>query len=118
MRLEIPAPGPWVSSNRRGHWAKTSREMRAWRDADHWACRALNPMPFYTTPVVITATVHRADRRIADPDNNLSVKAAIDGLVDAGVLKGDDPRYVIETRRRAGEVRKPAQLVLEIEVAA
>lgn len=120
MILTIPAPAPWVSANRRGHWAKTSRHMRAWRDAAHLHARALTPMPVYTEPVVITAVVHRTTRRIADPANLLggSVKAAIDGLVDAGVLPGDDPRYVAETRIRAGEVREPAQLVLHVEAAS
>ena len=69
----------------------------------------------------MTATVHKSTRGVYDPPNLLggSIKAAIDGaLVDSGILPGDDRRFIHETRVRAGEVRKPACLVIEIEAAA
>lgn len=121
MKLTMDAPGPWVSANnvRNSHWRAVQPRLRVWRDAAQEHALALNPMPFFTEPVVLTAVIHKSTRAIYDPPNLLggSVKAAVDGLVDAGVLAGDDSRFIVETRIRAGEVRKPSQLVLQIEVA-
>lgn len=121
MRVEIIAPGPWVSANdiRAKHWRSVQPQMRLWRDAAAWHCRAMNPMPFFTVPVDIYIVAHKDTRRLYDPSNLLggAAKACIDGIVDAGVLVGDSPRYVRRISIEAGDVRKPGQLVIEIEPA-
>lgn len=119
MILTFDAPDDWFGANHRMHFAVRARLTKAWREAARDAAWLLPSMPFYMEPVILRATVHKPTRRIYDPPNLLggSVKAAIDGLVDAGVLAGDDSRFIVETRIRAGEVRKPSQLVLEVNPA-
>ncbi len=92
IRVTIPAPGPWLSANDRRHWAETARLTRAWRATAKLAARNLGPVP---TPVDITVTVHRARGGRSDASNLApTAKAAIDGLVDAGVLPDDSATYV------------------------
>lgn len=60
------------------------------------------------TPCRITLVWQVTDRRRRDPDaGSLTLKAAIDGLVDAGVIPADDDRHVVETACRIehGDVR-------------
>ena len=42
-------------------------------------------------------TIHSIRKRLADPDG-ISAKAAIDGLVHAGILRDDSCKYVSEVR--------------------
>ena len=52
-----------------------------------------------TGRVIIAARFQWADARIRDSSNWApTVKAMVDGLVDAGVLPGDDDRYIDDTR--------------------
>lgn len=51
-------------------------------------------------PTIIRVVHHRPDRR-SFPDVGstfFAAKAAIDGLVDAGIFEDDDPRFVTELR--------------------
>jgi len=54
-------------------------------------------MPRFNTPVCITFVSYR--KRLCDPDG-ISYKAAIDGLVKAGVLADDSPKEVKEIKFR------------------
>jgi crossover junction endodeoxyribonuclease RusA len=115
--LTIPAPGSFVSSNERYHWAVKHKLMKAWKERAHWAARAAH-LPRITQPVTITATIHRDHNRGRWDVGNLTdtAKAAIDGLVTAGVLIDDSNRYVVGPDMRAGEPRDTAQLVLTIRL--
>lgn len=118
-RLEIPAPTQWVSANDRSHWASKARLVKEWRTTTHLWANAEH-LPHITQPVQITAWVHRTDTRRADAHNRiLTVKACIDGLVDAGVLADDSDKHVTAVAVRAGGVVDRKQyplglLVLEI----
>ena len=111
----IPAPCSFVSSNQRLHWAVKHRLMRAWKDAATWQARR-HHVPAFAEPVHITATVHRDHNRGRWDVGNLAdtAKAAIDGLVAAGVLVDDSNRYVVGPDMRAGEPWADAALVLTI----
>lgn len=103
-RLQLPAPTQWVSANDRSHWASKARLVKEWRAAGALWARSKR-LPHITEPVQITAWVHRTDRRRADAHNRLpTVKAAIDGLVDAGVLTDDSDQYVTAVAMKAGPV--------------
>lgn len=108
--LHIPAPEAWLSSNDRWHWAKRARVTKAWREAAAWRAIA-GKLPIGLSRVSITASVHRADNRRADAHNRLpTIKAAIDGLVDAGVIPDDNDSIVSALTIVAGEaVRAPGQ---------
>jgi len=101
-RLEIPAPVDWISANDRMHWRPKASLTAEWRRAGAlWA--KSKRLPHIDVPVSITAWVHRTDRRRADAQNRYpTVKAVIDGLVDAGVLDDDSDQYVTAVTMRAG----------------
>ena len=115
--LTIPAPAPWINANARDHWTKKGRLTRSWRSASAaWArYQKLRPV---TQPVVIVATVTKTNSRRFDVENLApTVKAAIDGLRDSGVLPEDDTRWVTEVRLRAGDPDRAASLSLLITPA-
>jgi hypothetical protein len=55
-------------------------------------------LPFFTRPVAIDCRVWRPDARPYDIDN-ICLKAAIDGFVDARLIIKDDTRYVKQVTR-------------------
>lgn len=99
----IPAPTKWMNANQRhGHWSERSGPTKLWRDAAKvLAHQARIPA---LDRVTITATVHRPDRRRnADAHNRYpTVKAVVDGLVDAGVLPDDCDRHLVSLTIQAG----------------
>lgn len=113
--LVIPAPAPWVSSNHRHHWALKARHMRAWKERTAWAAKSAR-LPHIDAHVRITATVHRDHNRGRWDVANLTdtAKAAVDGLVMAGVLTDDSNRHLTGPDMRAGEPWADAALVLTI----
>ena len=60
-------------------------------------------------PVTITITGYR--KRLADSDGQ-SAKAAIDGLVHAGVLNDDSPKWVNEVRYRQVKAKEEKTVIL------
>lgn len=100
MRLAIDIPAAmWLSSNGRQHRMAVASRTRDIRTLARLAARNHQPVP---TPVVIGVavgyppTVHRADPPNAWP----TIKAAIDGLVDAGLIDDDSSAHVDEHRFR------------------
>lgn len=73
---------------------------REWREAFGWLARR-NQVPAFERAVLIVQP-HLAKGQPQDVDAcHPAAKAAIDGLVDAGVLISDGPRHVIEIRYMA-----------------
>lgn len=68
----------------------------------------------FDTPVCITVVSYRT--RLADADG-ISAKAAIDGLVHAGIIADDGPAHVHEVRYRQVKVgtKREEKTILEIE---
>ena len=116
--VTIPQPGPWLSSNAttNRHWRHRQQLVKSWREAAAWRARAAKVAPF-AGPVRITGTIHRADNRVWDVDGAVAtIKAAIDGLRDVGVLAGDDHRFVRSVTSEWGKPdRDDPRLVLTIE---
>jgi len=115
--LVVPAPCSFVNSNDRGHWAVKYKRMRAWKERAAWAAKAAH-LPTIGEHVHITATVHRDHNRGRWDVHNLAdtAKAAIDGLVVAGVLADDSNRHVTGPDMRPGDPWADAALVLTITV--
>ena len=64
----------------------------------------------------ILGILHPGSRRRLDPANFYpSFKAAVDGLVDAGVLEDDDHTRVIGPDMRIGPVMKGGRIALHIQ---
>ncbi len=115
--LPIDAPCEWLRSNDRRHYHAAAALTRKWRETAAWRARQAR-LPKIVGPVEITAIIHRADKRKADAPNSWpSVKAAIDGLVDAGVIPDDNDSIVRATTFIPGEPLERSRLTLIIRPA-
>lgn len=86
---------PWtVNAERRMHWRRHGALVEQWRTAYTWLARSHRIPP--CDAIQIDATPLWPNRRsVPDPGNTYpAVKAAIDGLVDAGVIPTDTDRHV------------------------
>lgn len=93
LRITFPPPAKLLSANDRDHWRKRAQLVRAWRQHTFLLVAALNlgPQP----PSVVHLTLPVRDRRRRDPMNYYpTLKAVVDGLVDAGCWPDDTPDYV------------------------
>ena len=116
VELDLPMPPRELSPNYRGHWGKIAGYKKSYRDhclvlakSVMWRQKRLYPkdgeFPL-ALPVVAEVTFTFPDRRRRDQDNALaSLKAAWDGLVDAGLLADDKmPDFRVEPQQE--EYRK------------
>ena len=108
--------GEWISANHRSHPLDLARRRRRVRDLAMGmalegglpACAAVRIRAVGGYP-----TTGRADPENAQP----VVKAAIDGLVDAGVVPDDDHRHVAhDGYRRASELAPPGRHLLRLHI--
>lgn len=92
---------PWtLNAERRMHRMQRAAHAREWRQAFGWLA-IRNRVPAFERAVLIVQP-HLAKGQPQDVDAcHPAAKAAIDGLVDAGVLISDGPRHVIEIRYMA-----------------
>lgn len=116
IALSIPKATDWVSSNHRLHWRLKAERMKTWRDAGHiWARKAkLRSLAPSRVVAELVLLAHRRAR--IDPANYQdTVKAVIDGLVDAGVWPDDSSAWVTGPDMRLGAAADgPEFLILHI----
>ncbi|MDX3165950.1 hypothetical protein PV516_19370 [Streptomyces scabiei] len=113
-RIELQLGLELMNSNDRPTIAQRARLTRDLRQAGQAAAvRARVPR---LERAYVTCYLRPVDRRRRDPGNWYpSAKAALDGVVDAGVLADDDATRVLGPDMRLGEVIKPGpQLVLVV----
>jgi len=112
--IALPPGLALLSLNDRGHWAARYRRSEALKKAA-WAMALQAKIPRLER-VSITAEYQPPDRRHRDADNPVaSVKAAIDGIVAAGILPSDEsPRYVASVTCSIGEPYPKGRLVLHL----
>lgn len=112
LRFTIP-PSLWLTSNRQPH----NRGHRARQVADLQAIAAMIAREQKATPIVgpVAATWEiRYPKGVSwlhgDPANSHpTTKACLDGIVKAGVIAGDGPRFVVaETFRRGPNLTVPS----------
>ena len=82
----------WLLMNDRMNWRAKAPITKAWRTAA--AAAAGEVTEAVEPPVHLTITAHRTGRAIDADAVASTAKACIDGLVDAGVLVDDSPKYV------------------------
>ncbi|MCU1613732.1 MAG: Endodeoxyribonuclease RusA [Frankiales bacterium] len=122
--LPLPAGLPLLNANQRTHYAVRARLTATIRSAAMEAVAedatlmaalaAAKPGPLYTRAHIL-GILHPPTRRRADPANWYpSFKAAVDGIVDAGVLEDDDHTRVIGPDMRIGTVVKGGRIVLVV----
>ncbi len=111
--IALPAGLKMINLNERLHWAEERRRAREIKKAA-WAT-ALNGKIPRLGRVTVTAEYQPPDRRHRDGDNYAkAAKHAVDGLVAAGCLPGDDRRYVAGTYCTIGEPYPKGRLVLRL----
>lgn len=96
LTFEHQAPARMLNMNREKHWAERARLVKTWR---HWAhIHARNTHQGQLAPAIVYVTLPVPDRRRRDPHNwSPTVKAIVDGLVDAGWWPDDTPEWVAVT---------------------
>lgn len=96
MRVPLPPlPRPWLNSNDRdAHWGRRKSLSAAYRLSVYSECRTkLIPQleGAYVMALISFGTSRRRDVLNVYP----TVKACIDGMVDAGVIPDDSDKYLI-----------------------
>lgn len=90
-RINLPWTTPPLSANQRMHWARKASTTRGLRQAG--ALLARNAPR--TDRLIVTLHWRPKDRRRRDRHNLYpTVKALVDGLVDAGIVPDDDTEHV------------------------
>ena len=123
--IELPAGLRLLNANQRMHHkpkAKLTAEIRAKAmeavsesPALMEALAEAKPGPLFQRAHVL-GILRPATARRADPANWYpSFKAAVDGLVDAGLLDDDDHEHVVGPDMRLGNKVKGGQLVLVVQ---
>lgn len=115
VRLWLDLDAEALSANDRLHWAAKSRRTHALRVKGHTAALAAHLPAMDRAHVEVT--VHWPDGRRRDVDNlRPTIKALIDGMVDAGVLIDDDDRHLIGPDLRVADDRsgRPRAAMLDI----
>ncbi len=103
VELTVSGPPRLLTSNLRLHWATRALLTRQWREAAHWCAKAAK-LPKGLERVHIVAYVHPAKGgRLRDVHNVFpTCKAAVDGLVDYGLIPDDDDAHLIGPDLRRG----------------
>ena len=91
-QLSFGQPAPLLSMNDRHHWRTRNRLVKLWRTTTRDYAK-LTGSPHGPSIVAVRLPVRDSRRR--DPHNYYpTVKAIVDGLVDAGIWPDDTPEYV------------------------
>ena len=91
--IGLPYLEPPLTANQRLHWTQRAARTKGLRESAHWlACAARIPPQDHVT---VGVCYRPRDNRRRDADNLVpTLKAACDGIVDAGVVPDDTPRFM------------------------
>ena len=111
--VTLPAGMKLLNANDRVHWRTRARITKALREAAGYSARAAQ-IP-QLDRATIQAVLHPHDKRRRDAHNWYpSFKAAIDGIVDAGVLPDDNGKHLIKVEVVLGTPVRHTQIALHI----
>lgn len=115
--IELPPGLPLLNSNGRIHYHRRAHATKLIRNIAFAAWRERCAGKALFERVHILGIVRLTSKRRADPANWYpSFKAAIDGLVDAGMVADDDSERVEGPDMRLGPVAKRQQIALVVTV--
>ncbi|OSM43477.1 hypothetical protein [Nesterenkonia sp. PF2B19] len=105
--LFIPQPADWINANQREHWAPRARRTKEWRRTAGLMARTARIGPYQR--IHVTAHVHKKTRHAYDAHNLVpTLKAVMDGLVDAQVIPDDTNAHLTGPDPREGDARPHA----------
>lgn len=111
--VALPAGMKLLNANDRVHWRTRARITKALREAAEESALAAHIPP--QERITIQAVLHPHDKRRRDAHNWYpSFKAAIDGVVDAGVIPDDDGKHLISIEVVLGTPVRHTQISLHI----
>jgi crossover junction endodeoxyribonuclease RusA len=92
--LRIKAPVPWLNVNQRRDRRAQAGDVKEWRKAGRTFCQQARVPRL--AQAELTAVVRFPDDRVRRDAPNVypSIKAAVDGVVDAGVVADDNDSYI------------------------
>ena len=107
---------PWTANSARAasHWSKNADRTKKWRTAFQLLALEQQIPPLGPSRIIVTPYLQRGpiqDVGACAP----AAKAAIDGLVDAGLWPDDTPTHVTEIVYRAPILGQGNALVIEIQ---
>lgn len=120
--VSLPVPREWLlTSNQRLSWRARANRTSFLRDAAGWHARGWLAqhrrdltLPF-ARKVEATAWLRFPTVRDRDPANWYpTVKAIVDGVVDAGVLADDSSRYLVGPDMREAELKCPKGVAVHV----
>ena len=87
-----------LNSERRSHWSKRASLTKATRERFFWLAKEAN-IPKLDIVKIDVVPLVESRRQVADVAAHYpSAKAAIDGLVDAGIIPDDNDRHISRIR--------------------
>lgn len=90
ITIVLPLPDKCLSPNARVHWAKKAKAAKKYRVESHFAVMLSKGAGLNWTQAKYTARFYFKDARRRDADNAIaSLKSAIDGVADAGLVVND-----------------------------
>jgi len=118
----LPLPGPGCNpNNSHCHWSVKLNSVRDQREASHMLAAYELKRKGYARPMwklaTVEATFHKPGKKAkyADGTNlNASLKAAIDGLQDAGVIENDVGIILLPPHQLIGDAATERKLTLVI----
>lgn len=111
--VALPVGFPLLNANQRQHWRTKAKITRNIRIAAMFCAKNVRVPALARAQIV--AEYRPPNRRRRDVHNLYpSAKAAVDGLVDAGVLPDDSDAYLVGPDMRLGEVEPGGRLLLHI----
>lgn len=104
MTWKLPISGHPITLNQRMHWANKAHETKRIR-TEVWARARAAGIPNLDGRCEVQLVYRPPDKRRRDSDNLApTFKAAVDGLVDAGVLSDDTDDLVTRLHPKLGPV--------------
>lgn len=114
LKLTVEGGRKWLSLNDRDHYRARAAKVKAWRTYAEQTARAAGIPTLGRATITGHIYKNRAGRY--DPHNLFAtLKACIDGIVDAGVLADDDHTHLRAALEHGGINRQePPHLIITI----
>lgn len=92
ITIILPLPERALSPNTRVYWSRKAKAVKRYRRLAHWIANAatIGQSPERWAKASVAIAAYYPTRRHPDPDNLIaSLKAAFDGIADAGIVAND-----------------------------